>query len=378
MILKNSKQMIKTYKNIYSSRYDLKKYEIDHFKNNLNKNLKEMKLYKKNYKNLSVLNTGTGLESWVFYKKGFKKIYLIDINNEGVRNINYLNKKNAKYKNIIAKKLDIVKKPIKINKKKIKVDLAYYQGVTHHFYNPAKGIVNIISSIKKDGILFMRNYASGSLNFFTVDMVRKFTKHEDIKYFNLFFLKIIKELIKKNISKISNSDRNQSIKYFKTFCGDHLFVPNLFLFDVNKMNKFLNSNGLKKIFKINTKKYFFNCSNLGNSNISFIYKKIKENNSPKSIVLKHIDQVRDIKYKEAYIKNFIHFFKKNLFLIKRLPKRKKIQLAINLLFYADFRRYFLNYPKHKLKFKNINIKRGSAIVFKNFESEINYFIKKHA
>jgi hypothetical protein len=378
MIIKNSKQMIKTYQNIYSSRYDLQNSEIDHFENNLNKNLKEMKLYKKNYKNLSVLNTGTGLESWVFHKKGFGKIYLVDINNEGVRNINYLNKKNLKFKNIIAKKIDIVRNPIRINKKRIKVDLAYYQGVTHHFYNPAKGIVNIINSIKKDGIFFMRNYASGSLNFFTVDMVRKFIKHEDIKYFNFLFLKIIKQLIKKNISKISNSDLNQSIKYFKTFCGDHLFVPNLFLFDANKMNKFLNSNGLKKIFKINTKKYFFNCSNLGNSNISFIYKKIKENNSSKRIVLKHIDQVRDIKYKEAYIKNFIHFFKKNLFLIKRFSKEKKIQLAINLLFYADFRRYFLNYPKHKLKFKNINIKRGSVIVFKNFESEINYFIKKHA
>ena len=102
------KDVIKTYLNIYSHRYNFEKSEVKHFEKNLNKNLKEIGF--KNIKELSVLNAGTGLETLVLHKKKFKRIYLADINKKGINIINDLKKKNKKkFSNVFAKKIDFVK-----------------------------------------------------------------------------------------------------------------------------------------------------------------------------------------------------------------------------------------------------------------------------
>ena len=348
------KKVIKTYINIYDHRYNFEKNEVKHFEKNLNKNLKEIGL--KNIKELSVLNAGTGLEALVLQKKKFKRIYLADINKKGINIINNLKKKNKrKYGNIFAKKLDFVKNDLIKNFPGISYDLAYFQGVCHHFSDPAEGITNIIRALNKNGVFFMRNYASGSLNFFMVDFVRKFIKFEDMKVFNQVFSVFFNMLIKKNFIIISQSDKSNAKKYFRTFCGDHLFVPYLFLYKVSDVDKFLRASGCIKIRNFETRNYFFKKKDLGNSNISFIYKKVKNVKSNNKIKLNHIDQMKDIKYKEKYILDLISLLNKKLLKIRKLSSKTRVNLAIKLLFLIDFKRYFFNYTKNKILIKNKKI-----------------------
>ena len=67
------KRMRATYQKIYQDRYDFHPKLIEYEKKKIEKNIKEMALEIYDLKNLTMLNMGTGIESFIFHELGTKE-----------------------------------------------------------------------------------------------------------------------------------------------------------------------------------------------------------------------------------------------------------------------------------------------------------------
>ena len=119
-MLSNNKKIIKTYNTIYEKLYRFDKQHLKKRKKIIQKNLKEIKIT--NYKDLQVMDVGTGIQGYAFYLLNFKKIFHYDLNSKPVKNINALNINNFKSE-IKDFNRDTIKR---------KFDLIYLYGVLHH------------------------------------------------------------------------------------------------------------------------------------------------------------------------------------------------------------------------------------------------------
>jgi len=275
-MLSNNKKIIKTYNSIYEKLYQFDKKHVKKRKKTIKKNLKEIKIT--NYKDLQVMDVGTGIQGYVFYLLNFKKIFHYDLNPKTKKNINALNIKNFK-----SEIKDLNRDTIKH-----KFDLIYLNGIIHHIKKYKYFLNNIINNLTVKGKIFFRIYRSGSFAFFIVDFLRKIIT--DLEGFNNFILK--------------NYKRSEPDDIISDIIDD-IFVPNLYLFDVNALINDFQRNGFKLIFNSKYKKYDHS-SNISNQGISLCFQNIRSPNDLKhSFNIKHVDQIQDIIYKEQYILNNI-------------------------------------------------------------------------
>ncbi len=202
---------------------------------------------------------------------------------------------------------------------------------------------NILKNSKIGSKYFFRIYRSGSIKFYIIDYIRNFINIKDQK----LFYKIFKTKYKIKNLKIDLSHENPLI-HFHEMCVDNFFVPNLYLFNLKKFIKKFDKLGLKIEFNNRFKNYDHSVSKKDNTGISLCFKKIK-GTKIKNFKLITDDQIKDIKYKEKYIKKTNFILSKNLVKIKKLNKTKKINLAIDLMFvsqgYRIFKYYYTNRKK---------------------------------
>jgi hypothetical protein len=364
MDIKNYKKKTNNvYTNLYKNKYLYHPVLINIFSQMLKKNFKDLKIDYKEIKNLKVLNVGTGLEAVTMHKLGFKKIFHFDLNKKSSLNLKKYIKIN-KINNMFSKNIDVCEKIINIEEG---VDLIYLQGVTHHFLKMKKGINNILNNLNINGSFFIRNYRSGSLNYFIADFVRKFIQYNTIKYFNEVFYKKFK------LFKYEDHKNEKSWKdHLYMLCFDNFYVPKLHLIETKKLNTYFKSGGFKQINKNNMRVYDHNNFKPSNTLNNFIFKKVsKKKFLDKNNTFKHCDQLNDINYNEKYIKDTVSFFKKNLNKIKKLNTNKKILLAIELFEIADFNRFHLNIHNKKNK---LNMFNTAEKVHLGFLNKIKEFI----
>ena len=159
----------KVYSKIYHDRYKYHPNQTVYTTKLILKNLKQAKIKKIEFKDMNIMNIGTGVEAVVFNRLGAKKIYHFDLSNRAVNNLKQLSKK-KKYKNIYSKRKNVVREKIKTSEK---INFVFLQGVIHHFSNVENGLQNIINNIDLNGKIFLRIYKSGSLGYFYVDFITK-------------------------------------------------------------------------------------------------------------------------------------------------------------------------------------------------------------
>lgn len=327
------KNFYKTYKDIYHHRYQFNKNEKKDAKFLIKKNLLESKIKKKDYKKLKVLNVGTGREAFAFLELKTKNCQLIDLSPKTKKNARYFQKY---YKNFDYQIKDFCNSNLELKD----FNYLYLNGVFHHFHSPEKALKNIYRFSKTKSKYFFRIYRSGSIKFYIVDFIRKFISIKNQGQFKKDFKKKfgIKNLM------VDLSHENPLI-HFHEMCVDNFFVPNLYLFDLNYLIKTFNNLGLKTIFHNNFREYDHSVDKKNNTGISLCFEKIKEVKFSNKKKLRILDQIKDLNYKEDYIKNTNKIFVKNLKKIRMLSNKKKVNLSIDLLFICQSFRIFKFYNK---------------------------------
>ena len=357
-------RMKATYQKIYQDRYDFHPKLIEYEKKKIVQNIKEMSLEISDLKNLTILNMGTGIESFIFHELGAKKIYHYDISDIPVNNLNRLNKTDPKYHNLHSKKLDMVEDTLFISEG---IDLVYLAGVVHHFSDPKKGLDNIFLNLNKNARIFLRNYRTGTLIFFIADFVRKFISHDFIKDLDM----VCRQRF--GIFSMNHAEWSSNLyTYLWGLCGDHGFVPSLHLLDKKKLDNYFEINGFENLFPHKLSKYNHNdLESYVLSQTNFIFrKKTNKTNKIFGKFPKHIDQLNDISYREDFIVKTVNMMKKALPKLKTIDPKERVKLMLELFFIADSYRFikvFLN-GKHSIdskKFQLLSNVKGIHYLFQN-------------
>jgi len=344
------KRIRETYHAIYDDRYNFHPTIMEYERKKISKNIQEMQLEISDLKKMNVFNIGTGLESIIFHTLGAKKIYHYDISEIQVKNLNQLKKADPKFHNLYSQQINVVEDKLSIPDG---IDLIYLQGVVHHFSDPKKGLDNIFPNINKDAKIFIRNYRSGTLQFFTAEMIRRFITHD--------CLSCLADVFKERFGNVPLNHGEWIYNLYTHLyasCVDHGFVPALHLLDPEKFNNYFENNGFESInFKKMPDYDHDNSKDIGSTQINYIYtKKTDRTDKISGEFPTHIDQLDDISYKEKYITKTVETMNRKLPKIKTLSSREKTKLMIELFFIADsyrFIKFYLN-GKHNIdkeKFK---------------------------
>lgn len=326
----NNKKIIETYNRIYEKLYRFDKKHVNKRKKTIKKNLKEIKVT--NYKNLTVMDIGTGIQSYVFYLLNFKRIFHYDLNPRPVRTINALGIDNFK------SELKDLSRETLVHK----FDLIYLNGILHHIKKYKYFLNNIINNLTTKGKIFFRIYRSGSFAFFTVDFLRKIITN--LEEFDNYILR--------NEKTLEPDDTISDMI-------DDLFVPNLYLFNVNNLINDFKKNGFKLIYKSKHKDYDHSSKN-SNQGISLCFQNSKSQKKSKhNFTIKHLDQIQDITYKEHYILNNIKLINQIIKNINRVKKDHIFKFAVHVYKNSQF-------PHHKKKRSSIQNHKNLNIILKNF------------
>jgi len=348
-------KMTDTYSDIYQDQYSLNNKVLNYTTKIIKKNLLEMGISLQELKKMKVLNIGTGIETVTFRKLGAKKVYHFDISQKAV---NAVKKHNKKYKNIISQRIDVCNEKIRLNEK---VDVIYLCGVFHHFNKPKLGLQNLLNNLNYKGIIFIRNYTSGSMFFFLVDFIRKFVPKLDVKIIQ----KLLLERLEKKFGKFKTDNKywiNNYSNYLYNTSVDNCCVPTVNLFDANKFQKYFVKNNFKNLL---VKKYpIYNHNDHRKIDVmmqSFIFKNLNQKKIKlKKKFLNHVDQL-NIKYKEKHIVDTVKLMKIKLNKILKLNIVNKIDLLIDLQFIGNSFRYSKFYKTpNSFFFKNNQKKLSNA------------------
>mgnify|MGYP005993691445 CR=1 FL=1 len=346
-------KMTNTYKNIYSDLYNLDKKTLKYTIGMIKKNLKEMHISLRNLKKMNVLNIGTGRESVVFHILGAKKVFHRDISPVAVGTVQ---KHSKKFNRLETKEINICNDELNLPEK---VDLIYLCGVFHHFNKPKFALQNLINNLNYNGVIFIRNYSSGSSFFFIADYIRKFLPQTKTKLIQ----KLLKDTIQNKFGKFKLDNKFWDLSY-KTYLYnatvDNCCVPTLNLFDSNNFQKCFEENNFQNLLKIKYPQYMLNdFDHIGLLMRSYIFKNLnKTTPKMKTNNLKIIDQL-NIKYKESYINKTVKLMKKKLSKIKKYSLKEKIDLLIDLKFISNAYRYQKFYSKITVNYYKKNLKKLS-------------------
>jgi SAM-dependent methyltransferase len=148
-------------KNIFSSS------SILQYTKEISNNLYRMGIDINSLAGLDVLNIGTGREAIALSHLGAKSVSHYDYSKENVERLkSYIEK--SKTTSIKSCQADIVDYPLK----QAQFDLIYTHGVIQHFSHTGVGLLNLLNSLKKNGIMWLFFYRSGSLGQFIHSMAR--------------------------------------------------------------------------------------------------------------------------------------------------------------------------------------------------------------
>jgi len=157
---------------------------IKAYEDEIKKNLYKMKVSINSLKDMYILNIGTGREAIAFSNLGAKKVTHFDYSFLNVERMKKFIQKNN-LKNIIeTKNVDIVDYKLP----PLSFDLVYTHGVVQHFSHPGKGLKNLINSMKKNGLIWLYFYRSGTFQHFCFEMIRDLiqdTKNPEVYYLSM-------------------------------------------------------------------------------------------------------------------------------------------------------------------------------------------------
>lgn len=174
------------------------------------------------YSSFKIMDVGTGRQALAMGLLGVKAIDHYDISKEHVNRFKkLLNKKKYNNLNISTSNLDLCKKPLPKNK----YDFVYLSGIVHHFSNTARGIINCANAVKKNGLIWIYFYRSGTFKWFVNEMIRGLISTEDIDKF------FISSSINYANGNLSNSNTSQIM--------DDFFAPYINLYNPQQYIKFM-------------------------------------------------------------------------------------------------------------------------------------------
>ena len=296
--LEDNKKTANVYEKIYVPLYELSPEYIHSAKGFINSALEEMGIRPEYLTNMTVFNIGTGREAYVFNDLGARNVYHADISEKAVSSVEKIIREKGWWGSMHTAICDVCTNPLPWQG--IKFDLAYLNGVVHHFHDPVSGILNIANVIDDNGYFHVRLYRSGSFMFFVASMLRQIIHESEKEYFNN------NEVLISQLCGIVNDPRSYMDFY------DDVFVPYQWLFDPDELIELFNSIGFEN------KPYYRHipyCHDAAaDSDVEGLYtmsfKKTGKSENPhsKNLSLSSIDQLQGIDYKEEYIRNSVRLF----------------------------------------------------------------------
>ena len=125
---------------------------------------------------LDCMDVGTGRQALTLSQIGAKSVDHFDISEEHVARFSSLLKNKYKSLNISTTCLDLCKNKIP----KQKYDFVYLSGIVQHFSDIKSGLKNCSVAVKKDGLLCLYFYRSGTFKWFVVEMIRQIISVDDL------------------------------------------------------------------------------------------------------------------------------------------------------------------------------------------------------
>ena len=320
----HDQEIIDVYTGIYYDRYSFHPAEMENTEEYIKKNLQEMGISLEGLREKSVMNSGTGIQSVCFQNLGVKTVSHFDISPVAVSGMNELKSKDFAYANLTSTQADLCTGQISVPGG---IDIIYLNGVVHHFYSPDSGVKNLLSQVNNDGCVFLRIYRSGSLMFFVAECIRRFVNFKQSKICSEVYENLYGDLPMD--AGVRNSNLN--VQIFSNL-WDNAFVPTLYLFDSNKIDKFFEANGYRDL-----PAYDHDKIGKGASMTSLIYQKVDRGRGNEIVgeFPDHVDQLDDIKYQENHINKTFSMFKQALPKIRAASDRDKIALAIDMDWAAE-------------------------------------------
>jgi len=166
----------KLFGDLWETRYE--DFSLDQ-KKFLTRLLKKINFNITNLKNKKVLDMGCGSGRFTaaFARLGPKKVYGVDLGDQGLKVGKKLCKK-FNIKNVIFKKSSVLNLPFKNDN----FDFAFCKGVLHHTGNLRKSLNEFVRVIKKNGHGFLYLYGSGGIFWYSRKKMRKVMKNIPYKF----------------------------------------------------------------------------------------------------------------------------------------------------------------------------------------------------
>tara|TARA_B100000965_G_scaffold150488_1_gene125094 strand:+ start:1347 stop:2372 length:1026 start_codon:yes stop_codon:yes gene_type:complete len=166
----------KLFGDLWESRYE--DFSLDQ-KNFLKRLLKKMNFNIRNFKDKKVLDMGCGSGRFTiaFARLGPKKVYGVDLGDQGLKVGRKLCKK-FKLKNATFKKSSVLSLPFRNSY----FDFVFCKGVLHHTGKLKKSLNEFVRLIKKNGHGFLYLYGSGGIFWYSRKKMRKVMKNIPYKF----------------------------------------------------------------------------------------------------------------------------------------------------------------------------------------------------
>ena len=288
----------------------------------IKKNLYKIQIKKKDLRNKNIMNIGSGREALAFLQFKPRKIFHYDISPYNIKRFkSFLKKKNLS-KFVKTKLLDLSRDKLPRDN----FDFIYLHGVIQHVDDVAKGLKNLILSMKLNGKMWFYFYRPGALNTFIGSLQRELLKKIKLKKF-FEFLKI-------------GFDKNFSDRIM-----DDAYVPNRQLFYPDIYNKNFKKNSLINFGNTYLKNYNHKVDFLNyHESVVFFLKKKRDLSNIRILGLNRKNQENVLKknlYKDKTLRDFqeiIDLFnkaklKRNIDKFDIVIKLEKIKIKVTNIFY---------------------------------------------
>jgi|GEM_PF-5077847 len=321
-------QMTEVYGNIYKDYYKYENNVMQQARYFILKNLERLGgVDTAKLKSMTILNVGTGRETLVFHELGANKIFHFDISNKSVEALTKLKKPNIK-----TKQLDICgEEELDIDEK---IDIVYLHGIVIHLHDPALAMSRIFKTLNERTKMFLSLYRSGSFVFFIVDFIRKFISFSDWGKVDILFKEKFpfsnNEKLQGESSGKVNEERFHSL--YSCMCDD-FFVPKVGLYNIKSLHDYFKLYGFSPLKDCDRDFREYDHTDSGipyQSPLLFLERTSMEEIKAIPDFPCHVDQMKDITYKEDFIINTIELMGEFLKGVFKMTPDKRIDVALDI------------------------------------------------
>lgn len=295
-----------------------------------------------------IMDVGTGRQALTFLNLGAKKVDHYDISSENVERVLKFRIRTGQQNQLSTECCDLVEKTLPSNK----YDFIYLNGIVQHFSNVGIGIENCIKSLKKQGILWLYFYRSGTFDNFILYMIRNLIHDSNIAQ-NDHFLK------EHYIASLLRYSDDVKKNYMTSIYIDGVFTKYAQLFKLSHYEKFLAERGLETISSSgvdpigkDVEHYYARAATVLtlkkiDDNIDF--SKLRYNLSPEN----DVNQLNKKMYVQPEIINNINLYTeiKNFLIKKNIPKSLTVLISLRLFEFLAIKTRDTNYNpmnRHKV------------------------------